>query len=193
MDEIISLPFEKFTLKDEFFEHFSTIHGKNHVYRVMFHTLNLGREFGDEYITKLAFCAAFIHDMNRTHDGYCTLHGHEAALKTLPKFEELFLSIGVDEDNIDAISYAVAMHSMPDAEYYPLGEYGDTMRLLKDADGLDRVRLADLDPSYLRFDFTKKYIDFANEFYFKIEDADVQNFMQVIDIAEKLLGNIKIF
>ena len=38
-------------------------------------------------------------------------------------------------------------------------------RLLKDADGLDRVRVSDLDPSFLRFKESLKFVDFAKELF----------------------------
>ena len=39
------------------------------------------------------------------------------------------------------------------------------MRLLKDADALDRVRLGDLDPSYLRHPEARTMVGFAQELY----------------------------
>lgn len=39
------------------------------------------------------------------------------------------------------------------------------MCLLKDADGLDRVRLGDLDPSYLRFPEARDMVGFAEDLY----------------------------
>ncbi len=36
-------------------------------------------------------------------------------------------------------------------------------RVLKDADGLDRVRLGDLDPSYLRYEVSRESVDRAWE------------------------------
>lgn len=178
-----NIPFEKFIIKDEYFQHFSTIHGKNHVYRVMYHVLNLGQKLADDYITKLAFCAAFIHDFERLHDGYCLDHGQWAAEYSFPKFKNLFLSIGINFEDLDVIAYATKMHSLPDQDYLQ-GIYSKATILLKDADGLDRVRLGDLDVSYLRLSFSENYAHFAQNLYWAVEKADVKNFIEVMEIAE---------
>jgi len=181
-----NIPFEKFTVKDEYFQHYSFLHGKKHVYRVMFHVLNLGKNINDQYAATLAFCAAFIHDMERLHDGYCTEHGKWAAEYALPNFESLFLSIGVKEKDLDIIAYATKMHSLPN-QNYKSGLYTTVTELLKDADGLDRVRLGDLDTNYLRFSFSEDYCFFANELFNTIEASDVQSFEEVMRIANDLI------
>ncbi|MBN2662194.1 MAG: hypothetical protein JXR68_00975 [Bacteroidales bacterium] len=180
-----NIPFEKFIIKDEYFQHFSAIHGKNHVYRVMFHVLNLGHNLNDDYVTKLAFCAAFIHDFERLHDDYCLEHGQWASEYSFPKFKNLFLSIGVNVEDLDVIVYATKMHSLPDQEYLS-GIYKKVTMLLKDADGLDRVRLGDLDVSYLRLPFSANYVHFAQDFFRAIERVDIENFNEVIEIAVSL-------
>ncbi|MBN2890445.1 MAG: hypothetical protein JXL97_01130 [Bacteroidales bacterium] len=151
----------------------------------MYHSLLLGNEFGDEYTTKLTFCAAFIHDMERLHDGFCKEHGVWAARYALPKFRDLFISIGVQEMDLDVIVYATTKHSLPDRGFIS-GIYGNVAKLLKDADGLDRVRLGDFNPRFLRFPFSKKYVHFAEKFYWKTEKVDIKNFDEVIDIAESI-------
>ncbi len=124
--------------------------------------------------------------MQRQHDGYCTEHGKLAAENSLPLFKDLFLSVGVKKEHLDVIAYAVTQHSLPDSKF-KTGIYGDAAKLLKDADGLDRVRLGDLDASYLRFDFSRDYMDFAENLYWEIERSNIENFVEVIKIAEKTL------
>lgn len=80
----------------------------------MLHVLILGEQLNDEYATILAFCAAYIHDLERLHDGYCANHAEWATMFALPKYKEFFLSIGLEEKDLDIIAYATKIHSLPD-------------------------------------------------------------------------------
>ena len=84
-------------LKEEYFDHPSQIHGINHTYRVMVHAYILGSQVLDMSEQKSVLAAAFIHDMARKHDGYCTEHGGWAAERKLPEFKELFFEIGISK------------------------------------------------------------------------------------------------
>jgi hypothetical protein len=77
----LKINFPDFILKQEYFAHYGSLHGSNHVYRVMFHVLKLGYLLKNNNETRLAFFAAFIHDMSRLHDGKCSEHGQRAAMK----------------------------------------------------------------------------------------------------------------
>jgi hypothetical protein len=71
---------------------------------------------------------------------------------------------GLTETDFPAIQAAVTADSAPkdvmrDHERWPL------IALLKDADGLDRVRLGDLDPRYLRHDEAHDQVDFAHALF----------------------------
>ena len=67
-----------------------------------------------------------------------------------------------DED-YPAIQAAVTCHSA--GESAPTDPHWNLIALLKDADGLDRVRLGDLDPSYLRHSEARGTIRFAERLY----------------------------
>jgi hypothetical protein len=106
--------------------------------------------------------AALIHDLARRHDGYCTEHGSWAAKTKRAIAEKFLLGFRLSDEEWASIAGAVAAHSRsdPPARYMP----GSLTALLKDADGLDRVRLYEApDPKYFRHSFTADYIDFAWE------------------------------
>ncbi len=106
--------------------------------------------------------AALIHDLARRHDGYCTEHGSWAAKTKRAIAEEFLLGFPLPEDEWASVAGAVTAHSRsdPPARYRP----GSLTALLKDADGMDRVRLYEApDPAYFRHPFTADYIDFAWE------------------------------
>ena len=186
----------KFTLLQGHFEHNSLLHGINHTYRVMCHVLYLGKKLRWERETRLAFCAAFIHDMSRLHDGYCIKHGLWAAQDKLPVFTEFFHSQGANSFEIEEIKAAVTNHS----EGFELPadhRFRKTTALLKDADALDRIRLGEknLDPAFLRFDFTIQFVPFANALFHHSDHLKIAKFDQMLevagDISNILPGNLR--
>jgi HD superfamily phosphodiesterase len=157
---------DKFILRAHYFDFKSPLHGIGHTYRVMCNSLALGKrlKFGRE--SRLALCSAFIHDMARKHDGKCTMHGAWAAEEKLPLFRDLFLSIGVMQNEIEEIRIAVTNHSLPE-ELPSFHDYYVTTAILKDADALDRIRLGDsnLKPDFLRFGESRELIPFSERLY----------------------------
>jgi len=176
-----------FQLKDEYFDHPSTVHGINHTYRVMYHVLNIGKSAGLNQEVQLAFCAAFIHDMSRLHDGYCTEHGGWAAKNKLPEFKSLFHNSGVSRFGIRAIKLAVSNHSIR-FEIATTNPYYKTVALLKDADALDRIRIGEnnLKIEYLRYPETIEFVDFAKQLYYKSDHKKLSNFDELVKIATDL-------
>jgi hypothetical protein len=177
----------KFVLHESHFEHRSLLHGINHTYRVMCHVYLLGKELGWEREMRLAFCAAFIHDMSRKHDGFCTKHGFWASRDKLPVFTEFFLSQGANSFEIEEISAAVKNHS----EGFELAanhRFRKTTALLKDADALDRIRLGEnnLDTTFLRFEITAGFIPFANALFRNSEHKIIRDFPEIMEIASEL-------
>lgn len=82
----------------------------------------------------------------------------------MPELRELFAAGGVTEDDYEAIKVAVSNHCLPE-ELPREHPHWRLMALLKDSDGLDRVRLGDLNPAYLRFDVSCELIGFAQALY----------------------------
>ena len=117
--------------------------------------------------TRLLLAACSYHDVGRINDWVDDLHGHRSAQElarlTPYRGEELLLIQGavdahsrrdvVLEDTIDGYGAADRPRAIRLA------------KLLKDADGLDRARLGDLDPRYLRFDTSRSRVALAEAVY----------------------------
>lgn len=177
----------KFILNEGHFEQKSLLHGVKHTYRVMCHVLFLGNRLKWERETRLAFFSAFIHDMSRRHDGFCTKHGYWAIRDKLPVFTEFLIYQGVNSYEIKEISAAVKNHS----ERFDLAldhRFRKTTALLKDADALDRIRLGatNLDPAFLRLNITAAYIPFAEALYRASDHKKIPAFSDMLLIANKL-------
>ncbi len=135
----------------------SRLHGAGHISRVMvLGALLAQRAQLDEDATQLLMYACAYHDVGRVDDSVDDEHGLRAALQV----EEL---TGLAGQPLHCLQAAVEVHSRPDERMGDvLTKYGvadvayawPLAKLLKDADGLDRVRLDMLDPSYLRHAFT---------------------------------------
>ena len=135
------------TLQEEALFH-SQVHGPGHIHRVL-------------------LLAASYHDVGRTFDGYDIYHGARSALR-------LAALTGQTGEALVELQAAVTAHSRPDREmasivasFQPrdLPHAMALTRLLKDADNLDRVRLGDLDPKFLRHDSAKDLVGFAQRLF----------------------------
>ena len=147
----IALSLESLAPPPELFTHASTLHGQSHVARVMVHAFRLIEATGWLDEAPRLWAAAYLHDIARTHDGVCYRHGADAMKKfeSRPDLREFFASAGVLDEDYEAIHTAVVHHCLPQ-ELDRAHPHWRLTSLLKDADGLDRVRLYDLDPGYLR-------------------------------------------
>ncbi len=85
-------------------------------------------------------------------------------LETLPQLRELFAQGGVQNSDYALIHTAVTHHSLPN-ELDRDHPHWRLTSLLKDADGLDRVRLDDLDPRYLRNPQAREMVVFAEALF----------------------------
>ncbi len=181
------IDFSLFRLKQEYFDHESVLHGINHTYRVMCHCLKIGEAASLNYEIKLAFCAAFIHDMARKNDGYCPLHGTWAAKEKLPFFKELFFQVGVKPEDLGEIELALKNHSLAE-EIEKNHPYYNTVALLKDADALDRIRIAEdnLNKDFLRFPQSVEQINFAKNLYYKTCNSGFNKFEEMMNIAQEI-------
>lgn len=142
----------------------SRMHGAGHIERTMLHgAIEAMDNHLDEHDTRLLLWCCAYHDTGRTNDWYDPSHGARSA----KKLEKLTNLVGED---LKCAQASVEAHSMPDwlvdkvikkynpNDYVTFRSFSD---MLKDADGLDRVRLGDLDTSFLRMESTPKYEDFA--------------------------------
>jgi len=156
-----------FILKPAYFDHDSKLHGITHTYRVMAFTYMLGNRLNLSKNRDLAFMAAFIHDMSRKHDGFCTNHGKWAAKNKLPVFKDLFIKNGATPEDLNEIAYAVHYHSRM-TQPGKNNPFYHTLALLKDADALDRIRISpyNLNPRMLRFSESRSMIKIAEQLYY---------------------------
>lgn len=184
---IYKIDFSKFDLTPDQFDNQSHIHGINHTYRVMLHSLRLGILSNQLQQASLAFFGAYIHDMARLHDGFCTVHGADSSKFKLPLYEGLFLQQGASGNDLKTIKQIVSRHSVYDepgkdsAIYTPLA-------LLKDSDALDRIRLGkyNLNPDFLRLEITQLSISFGEDLYYATNNHEANSFKDIIRIANEI-------
>lgn len=162
----IPLPLNRLVPPPSLFVHPSRIHGQSHVARVMVHAFRLIAATGWVEEAPRLWAAVYLHDLARTHDGVCHLHGRDAVVEfgARPDLRTLFAAGGVVETDYPAIHTAVEHHSQP-RELPRTHEHWRLAALMKDADGLDRVRLGDLDPRFLRHEPSITMVDFAEDLY----------------------------
>lgn len=145
----------------------ATIHGVAHTARVLTHALAIAEALGLRAWEREALaCAARWHDIGRTDDTADYYHGAKSAGKVVG----LGLHRGVSAPVLEAALFAVTHHCCPDEHAERAAARSAdpeatmrVFRVLKDADGLDRVRIDDLDPSMLRFDVSRTRVDRAWE------------------------------
>jgi hypothetical protein len=151
MNQPIDLPLAALAPPPSLFTHKSPLHGQSHVARVIVHAFRLIEATGWIEEAPRLWAAVYLHDLARTHDGTCHRHGADAMKKldTLPRVRALFARGGVRNEDYPVVHTAVVHHCTL-KELDRSHDHWRLTSLLKDADALDRVRLGDLDPRYLR-------------------------------------------
>ncbi|MCC8128721.1 MAG: HD domain-containing protein [Clostridiales bacterium] len=146
----------------------SPIHGPGHIERVLLHGAFCAMEepLGMEDTALLLECCAY-HDVGRVDDTYDTLHGWRSA-------QRLAALTGRKGEELKMMQAAVDAHSRPEKElistlerYQPEDFHRCLVltQLLKDADGLDRVRIWDLAVRHLRRESSRRREDFAQRLF----------------------------
>lgn len=179
--------------RPELFAHESQLHGQAHVARVIVHAFLLIDALGLEAYSSKVWAAAYIHDIGRRHDGVCAEHGRYAMEKvaTLPQVKSLLAEGGVSAEDWEGISVAVENHCRE--EIPKTHPHWTLTAILKDADGLDRVRLGDLDPSFFRFPESQGLVPFAKALYEQTHEKFTPGpdyFAALWPIAQRLLSGI---
>lgn len=183
----LNINFNDFSLSDDDFDHKSMIHGVNHVYRVMFNTLLIGSKIGDVKNTRNAFFAAFLHDLARKTDDACLIHGRESAKNKLPLYINLLNRNGATEQDIKSIKVAIENHS-DRQEIEKDNPYYKTASILRDADGLDLVRLdRTINPTILRNEESRNLIDKTTELYNKTVFKKCDSFVNFLKDAVNII------
>ena len=130
-------------------------HGISHTTRVLFgvHLLSTYIHDIDNNVKKAIYYAAIIHDLGRTNDGKCFIHGENSVRLYQSKIKQYILDDYLQNQVIDAVKY----HSVDDEDCPK--EIGNSIifKILKDADALDRGRLpkSKCVKSFLRLDIFK--------------------------------------
>jgi uncharacterized protein len=177
----ISLSKSELLPAPELFAQRSELHGRLHVGRVMVLGFLL-IDATQSYDLEIPLWAAiYVHDLAREHDGLCQDHGEWAIekLRRTPEIRDLLKRACFSPKHSRMLDTAVSHHCRmlelePDHAHYRL------TTLLKDADGLDRVRLDDLDPAYLRHPEAHDLISTAEILYAQTHghlDQDDPNLM----------------
>ncbi len=146
----------------------SHIHGIGHIERVLlFGGLIAMHNQCNEADTALLLTACSYHDIGRVNDSLDDDHGKRSS-EMLPSV------IALPAEDMAIVQAAIYAHSVDDSRMEDIirafGIYDkqralNIARMLKDADALDRVRVFDLNPNYLRFACSKNYVDFANTLF----------------------------
>lgn len=152
----------------------SKIHGVGHIERTILHGALAARSEGlSAEDTRLLLLACSYHDVGRLDDGPDDLHGYRAA----QQLERLTHCHG---EELRLMQGAVDAHSRNDRALkdtvrgYHCSDQNRALTiatLLKDADGLDRVRIWDLDPRFLRREASRQRADFAQRLYLRYQAA----------------------
>ena len=142
----------------------SHVHGLGHIERALVHGAMCAQAEGlNEEDTALFMEMCSYHDTGRESDWLDGAHGLRSSLKlqalTGRTGEELKLMMaGVEAHSIGDkyMEDVIRKHAPED-----LDRARRLAQLLKDADGLDRVRIKDLNPKYLRREASRKRANFA--------------------------------
>lgn len=146
----------------------SPIHGPGHIERTLLHGAFCAMEepLPLEDTALLLECCAY-HDVGRINDGPDQEHGHRSA-------QQLARLTGRSGEALTMMMAAVDAHSRPEDQLeetllrYRPANWERTLtlaQLLKDADGLDRVRIWDLDVRHLRRAASRDREDFAEALF----------------------------
>ena len=146
-----------------------TIHGLSHTRRVLIHAVALAQPAGLDHteFEALVYATSW-HDIGRTHDGAEPEHGRQS----VARLADLNLAVDLTRESFELVRFAIEWHSVDDelalyaAAGSPVGgrpaqtpHLDSRLRVLwtlKDADGLDRVRIHDLDVRRLRSDAARQ-------------------------------------
>ncbi|MGI6497642.1 MAG: HD domain-containing protein [Oscillospiraceae bacterium] len=148
----------------------SKLHGKGHIERTMLFGALLAMEQSlSRADTGLLLLGCSYHDVGRVSDRVDDDHGARSAkqigdITGLPEGEDLNILRAMTEahslDDID-LDRVIAKYPVKNVE-----KARNLALLLKDADALDRVRIAHLlDPGYFRFSCSHALLPFAFRFY----------------------------
>ena len=169
-------------VEERWFRRWSSLHGVRHTQRVHIHAQRLTEELEWPAADReLVLAAALWHDIGRLGDGVEPSHG----AGSVERADELGLAAALSDEDAAVVRFAILRHSLPDAGATEHAEgltaAGEAarrladperalriLRMLKDADALDRIRLGfgeQADPRQLRDPRSVELIGFAEALY----------------------------
>jgi hypothetical protein len=169
-------------LRKEYFYRPEGIHGIMHTRRVLLLNIIISLLQGcSEKQLNILCTAALYHDIGRINDNVDPQHGRESFRKT----QHLGLLTGVDLSEGQILKFIIENHCIRDSqarEHLPNYGLGDGKEresqylfdIFKDADGLDRVRINDLDSRQLRTVQGKKLIMVARQLYHNFDSFGLE-------------------
>lgn len=125
---------------------FFGMHGIGHITRVLVWSEQISTQMPPSLRLEELRWAAGLHDIKRHDDGGDRYHGERAAAWVRETFASVRPDVAASLD-IELLATLCRDHQCPD---HLITDWSDELRVLKDADGLERVRIHDLDPRRLR-------------------------------------------
>ncbi|MDH7478683.1 MAG: hypothetical protein QHH02_01580 [Syntrophomonadaceae bacterium] len=159
------------------------IHGVGHTRRVLLLSQILSVLSGlDDREQEFLAIVSLLHDIGRTNDDVDPEHGRISFCRS----KELGLVDRFPGFSQEMIRFVVEMHCVGDKRAFKqVVDYrtdpDEALKMLsffKDADGLDRVRIGDLDPDQLRTPAARRLVPFAEELFLNPEK--VMSMLQMI-------------
>jgi len=186
--DILPIPeqlIRKFEPKSSWLSHDSELHGVDHMARVfMLQELICDKleEQGIAVNREVVRWAAMAHDVGRIDDGIDLEHGTRSA-----KWIKNNLRDQMSPELLDMVTYIVHWHVPPDSETPTMTT---ELKVLKDADALDRARLGDLDVRYLRTDVAMELVGLAEDLYQSYLDNKADDAFEAVLMAALSLGMV---
>jgi hypothetical protein len=143
------------------------IHGIGHAARVFVWANWLGRQSQELLDLEALRWAVVLHDVGRLSDGWDKGHGTRSADWIAEHQEKLPLALA--DEVIERVLHCCRWHETRD-EDVPL--MTPELKCVKDADGLDRVRIDDLNPDFLRSQPARLLVAPAWKLYHDTQSAD---------------------
>lgn len=143
----------------------SPVHGQNHNERVLLYGCMIGWHEGfDDADMRILCDGCAYHDIGRVDDEVDDFHGQRSAdrihhVLSYENEQELRILRSIMEAHSKNDKLMPVIFSARGVE-----DHARALRIaraLKDADALDRVRVDKLDPSYLRYDYSKTLVKFS--------------------------------
>lgn len=147
----------------EWFHDPKGIHGLGHVARVLVWGNRLAERLsgaGERIDLEVVRRAAQFHDVGRVDDGRDAEHGRRSA--EWVQAHGATLAPDLTPEQLQRVVDCCQWHVARD---HDIQDMTVELRCLKDADGLDRVRIHDLDPLYLRTLDARRYVEDAWALY----------------------------